>query len=314
MTLSRIAENAFWMGRYIERADSFVQILSVTEAFASDLAEAEAWGPVLDVFADRKEYEARKRPITAANVAKFYLTDRNNPSSAYSCVRATRENARALRHLISTESWQSVSMFHDDMEALSRRRFAISALAAICEHIRESCCLYRGVIDNTWYRDEAWLFNRIGAALESADQTTRLLDMKYFQAKDPEDDDAAPVADVAWWNTLLRTASGYHAFNRRYTFNPQPADAAAFLLHDLQFPRSVGGAATVAFACLKTLEKEFRAKPGPAVKEAVAAFSERLDAPPNRLAGRALHKYLDEIQQDIIRLANALNERYFAPA
>jgi uncharacterized alpha-E superfamily protein len=312
MMLSRIAENAFWMGRYIERAESFVQVLSVTDSFASDMAEEDAWGPLLDVYNDRKFYASRDLPVTEQNVVKFYLTDKVNLNSAYSCVKITRENARSLRHLISTESWLHISIFHEYMEALAKRRFSMSKLAAVCKEIQVSCSAHRGVIETTWYRDEAWLFNQVGAALERADQMTRLLDMKYYQT-DAEDEDAAPVADVAWWNSLLRSASGYHAFKRRHSFNPKPEDAARFLLHDTQFPRSVRGAADTAFRHLKTLERDFKAKPGKEVNEAAAAFAERLKSPPPKLIGRSLHRYIDQIQLDIVTLSKALYDRYFEP-
>lgn len=311
MMLSRIAENAFWMGRYIERAESLTRVLAVTESFAADQADEDAWTPVLNVFADAETFAERGKPVTAVNVARFYMSDAANPGSILSSVRMARENARSLRHLISTESWRQLSVFQDFMTALAKRRLAISKLSENCEEIRLACCAHRGMMETTWYRDEAWHFHRLGGALERADQVTRLLDMKTFQSD--SETDAAPMPDVAWWNTLLRSASGYHAFQRQYSFNPQPEDAVAFLLHDLQFPRSVRGAAEAAFAGLETLERDFDAKPGPSVKEAARTFAERLSGPPQRLAGRALHRYLDQIQRDIIALAKALNERYFSP-
>lgn len=311
MMLSRIAENAFWMGRYIERAESLTRVLAVTESFAADQADEDAWTPVLNIYVAAKAFAERGKPVTAANVARFYMVDATNPGSILSCVRMARENARSLRHLISTESWRQLSVFHDFMSELAKRRVATSKLSETCEEIRLACCAHRGMMETTWYRDETWYFHRIGGALERADQVTRLLDMKTFQTD--SDDAAAPRPDVAWWNTLLRSASGYHAFQRRHSFNPQPEDAVGFLLHDLQFPRSVRGAAQAAFADLETLERDFKAKPGPAVKEAAKTFAERLGGPPQRLSGRVLHKYLDQIQQDIITLAKTLNERYFSP-
>jgi len=311
MMLSRIAENAFWMGRYIERAESLTRVLSVTESFAADQADEDAWTPVLNIFADADAFAERGKPVSAVNVTRFYMVDAAHPGSILSSVRMARENARSLRPLISTESWRQLSLFNDFMATLAKRRVAISKLSENCEEIRLACCAHRGMVETTWHRDEAWYFHRLGGALERADQVTRLLDMKTFQSDSA--DETAPRPDVAWWNTLLRSASGYHAFQRQHSFNPQPEDAVGFLLHDLRFPRSVRGAAKTAFADLETLERDFKARPGPEVKEAAKAFAERLAAPPQRLAGRALHRYLDQIQRDIIALAKALNERYFSP-
>lgn len=311
MMLSRIAENAFWMGRYIERAESLTRVLAVTESFAIDQSDEDAWSPILNVYADTEAFSEKGKPVTGVNVARFYFTDSANPNSVLSCIRMARENARSLRHLISTESWRQLSVFYEALTQLAKRRFAISKLADICEETRLSCCAHRGMMETTWHHDEAWLFHRLGGAIERADQVTRLLDMKTFQAD--QDNDPAAMPDVAWWNTLLRSASGYHSFQRHHSFNPKPEDAAAFLLHNLHFPRSVRGAAETAFADLQTLEKDFRARPGPEVSDAAKAFAERLASPPQRLSGQTLHRYLDQIQKDIIVLAKALNDRYFSP-
>jgi len=310
LTLSRYAENVFWMGRYAERAESLLRLLAVTEAFAADQDGDEAWTPILKVFADEKSFEDRGKPLTPLNVARFYLSDKENANSVVNCVAMVKDNARPLRHLISTETWRQTSVLAATVEPLVRRRFAISKLTSICEEARIACLTHRGVIDATCYQDEVWLFYLIGSALESADQMTRLIDRKYFRY-DREDPDAAAPPDVSWWNTLLRSASSYHAFQRRHSFNARPEDAAAFLLFDPRLPRSVAGAAGRAFAHLKSLDADFGAKAGREVDAARRAFEERLDARPSRLTGRPLHRYLDEIQQEVIALANAVADRYF---
>lgn len=311
--LSRFAENAFWMGRYMVRVESLARLLSVTETFAAGQDSEAAWRPVLEVYSDSDAFAERGLRVTALNVAKFYLADRSNANSIAFSIDRAKENARSLRHLLSTESWRQLSMFHASVMPLTKRRFALSKLSAICEEIRMGCFTHRGLMEATSYRDEVWFFNRLGAALDRADQMTRLIDMKYFQVAPAEDGHPAS-ADVAWWNTLLRSASGYHAFQRGHSFNPDPAEAASFLLFDLRFPRSVRGAAATAFAILEKLENDFHAAPGEQVKKAAKNLAERLEDPPEKLAGRALHRYLDQTQRDIISLANALYGRYFSPA
>lgn len=313
MMLARFAESAFWLGRYMERIESLSRLLMVTESFAADQDTEDAWAPILSTFADADAYAARGRPVTALNVARFYLADAGNANSVVYAAQMAKENARSLRHLLSTESWRQISMFQASVAALQKRRFALSKLSEICMDIRDSCFAFRGVVEATCYRDEVWRFNRLGAALERADQVTRLIDIKYFRF-DRDDDDFAAPPDVAWWNTLLRSASGYHAFQRRYSFNADPADAARFLLCDRCLPLSVTCSAEAAIYQLARLDADFGAAPGPEVKRAAAALKDRLDAPPARLSGRPLHRYLDQIQQEIMALANAVKDRYFAPS
>lgn len=313
MLLSRFADSAFWMGRYMERAESLARLLMVTESFAADQESDEAWAPILQVFADTDAFSERGKPLTALNVARFYLSDPNNSNSVVLAATSVKENARSLRHLLSTESWRQVSLFQKSVAALQKRRFALSKLSEICADIRDGSCTLRGVLDATCYRDEVWRFLQLGAALERADQSTRLIDIKYFRFDRDDDDEAAPP-DVAWWNTLLRSASGYHAFQRRYSFNADPADAARFLISDKHLPLSVTNAVEAACEQLARLDEDFDARPGPFVSRAAEALRERLDAPPARLSGRTLHRYLDQIQREIIALANALDDRYFSPA
>ena len=313
MLLARFAENAFWLGRYMERVENLARLLWVTEAFAADQETGEAWAPILSVFADDEAFAERGKPFTALNVARFYLTDKDNPNSAFSAGFMAKENARSLRHLISTEAWREISVFNDELAAVQKRRFALSKLSDICLYLRDGCYTHRGVMEATCYRDEVWRFYRLGAALERADQVTRLIDIKYFRFDRDDDDQAAPP-DVAWWNTLLRSVSGYHAFQRRHSFNADPADAARFVLTDPHLPLSVASATNSVIYQLERLERDFNAKPGADVNKAAETLTFRLDSPPARLNGRALHRYLDALQKEINALANALNERYFSPA
>jgi len=312
MLLSRYAENAYWMGRYMERAESLARLLLITESFAADQDKDEAWLPILSVFADEDTFQDRGKPLTALNVAKFYLTDEANPNSVISAAHMAKENARALRHLISTESWRQISMFHKDIASLKQRRVALSRLSEICFDIQSGCFHHRGVMQSTCYRDEVWRFNRMGAALERADQSTRLIDIKYFRFDRDDDDQVAPPA-VSWWNTLLRSASGYHAFQRHHSFNAAPSDAAKFLLFENNLPMSLAGATGAVNYQIDRLDKDFNAKPDQSVKDAAAALQSRIDTPPSRFTGRSLHRFLDQVQQDIILLANGLQNRYFSP-
>ena len=313
MLLSRFAENAFWMGRYMERVESLALFLRVTENFSSDEDDEVAWSPVLNVFADEAAFADKGAPITALNVARFYLVDRGNPNSIAHAATMAKENARPLRHLISTESWRQIALFEESVAALRKRRFSESKLSDICLSIREACFSHRGVLEATCYRDEVWLFNRLGAALERADQVTRLIDVKYFRFDRDGDEQAAPP-DVAWWNTLLRSASGYHAFQRRHPFNADPSDAAQFLLFDANLPLAVRSSVEAAIGQLEQLQSEFGVRPGIEVRQAADDLLELLQTRPPELSGRALHTYIDGLQLGLIGLGTAVSERYFLPA
>lgn len=299
------------MGRYIERVENIARLLAVTETFASAEEGPGAWVSILKVFADEAGFADTGKKLEARQVATYFLAREDTPTSIISCLRFVKENARSIRHLLSTETWVQVAAFDARLKELAKSRISLSDLSQICEEIRADCHEHFGVMEATCYRDEVWLFNRIGVALERADQMTRLVDMKYFQIDASVDgEDITP--DVAWWNTLLRSASGYHAFRRRHSFNPKADEAAAFILFDEDFPRSVAGALSEAFDCLAELERDYSGPAGGRVSKARDDLASRIKTRPDYLIGNDLHHYIDLIQNDIGALVDALSKRFFA--
>ncbi|MEL7489042.1 MAG: alpha-E domain-containing protein, partial [Pseudomonadota bacterium] len=177
------------MGRYIERVENIARLLSVTESFAGSQRNSDAWTSLLKVFADETGFAGAGLDATAENVCRYFLSSTQTMTSAISCLTMVRENARSMRHLLSTETWVQISRFHSRVAALSRKNPPLSKVPEICERMRRDCHAHYGVMEATSYRDEVWLFNRLGASLERADQMTRLIDMKYFQIDLAEDAD-----------------------------------------------------------------------------------------------------------------------------
>ncbi len=298
------------MGRYVERCENLARLLAVTEAYAEGSDSRAEWTPLLEVHSDAEAYAKTGLQMTGLNVARWYLCDAKNSNSVLSSLERVRENARGLRHLISVEVWRQINMFYGNVKALTPRKVTLSHLTEICEDIRAACHAHFGLVDTTWYRDEAWVFNRLGVRLERADQSTRLLDIKSYQL-DREGADRQP--DEVWWNTLLRSASGYHAFRRSGPVNPQPDAAAEFILFDSAFPRSVEGSVQEALALLDRLEAGFSVLHGPGVRAAREALRTALTQRPDVLLGQDLHAYLDRLQVALNGLGVAVAERHFDP-
>lgn len=297
------------MGRYVERAENLARMLAVAESFSAG-NDDHAWVSLLETFTDEDAFAETGRQINGLNLSRWYLTDRDHPNTVVSALTAARENARALRHVVSTELWRQINMLHGRFAALTPRQVTLSKVHALCEQARLGCQAHFGIADTTWYRDEAWLFHKLGCELERADQTTRLIDIKYFQIKAADESSVVPP-DAVWWNTLLRSASGYHAFRRKQPLDAGPSDAAAFLLFDSDFPRSVRLSALSAFDRLRELEQDYGAGPDQALAVARSNFSRVLQDRPEKLAGRPLHAYLDQVQRAVSGFSEALAARYF---
>lgn len=309
--LSRFAENAFWLGRYVERAENLSRLLAVAEGFAAGDDDAAAWRSVLDTFSDRPAFEESGRRLTGLNVARWYFTDASNPNSILSCLNAARENARALRHITPVEAWKQINMLQGEVAGLTARKVTLPRLAGLCEKVRLGCLTHQGMVDGAWYRDEAWLFHRLGSELERADQTTRLIDVKYYQLDTAGGEGDYTPPDVVWWNSLLRSASSYHAFRRRYSVAAGPRDAAAFLLYDSDCPRSVRLSALAAADRLQELRDDYEAAPSAELTAACDALLASVEPHTRVEPGPALHRALDDIQVQVIAFADALARRYF---
>lgn len=274
-----------------------------------DNDDRDSWTSLLQTFQDEKAYEATGKSLTGLSISRWYVLDKDNTNSVISTLTWARENARALRHIIPTEMWRQINMLHAYVAGLTARKVTLVRLNEICEKIRLGCQAHFGVVDATWYRDEAWLFHKLGCELERADQTTRLMDISNFKLMALGDGGAIPSG--AWWNSLLRQASGYQAFRRKHRVNVDPGDAAAFLLFDSDFPRSVRLSVLQAFSRLEDLEEDYNAPPDQGLVVARTALASRLKNRPQALVGQSLHTYLDEVQLDLNTFANAIAHRYF---
>ena len=233
--VARFAANIYWLGRYLERAENLARILDINETYARDDAGGPNWKRVLDLNADTQRFQDLHGAPTPHAVLAFYLVDRHNPSSIASCIATARENARSVRHLISTEMWTQINMFHVDVSALGSSDAKVSRVSQISRQVVAGCQTFGGIAEGTFLRGEPWCFYQLGKYLERADQTTRILDMGYDRLTPAEDDATAWVQ----WNVLLRSVSGYHAYRSRHPSASRPQDIASFLLYDTEFPRAV---------------------------------------------------------------------------
>ncbi len=309
--LARHAESIFWLARQVERANSLARILDVNESFSRNVRGEHDWESVLRLFADEQAFRATDRRPTADAVIHFYILDERNPSSVRSCIRMARENARALRPLISTEMWVQLNGFHNRLSRLRRTDLKVESLNRLCGYIKESCQTHSGITAETLYRDESWYFHQLGRAIERADQTTRLVDVKY-EVLLPTPADVGSPLDEAQWNAVLRSAAGFHAFRRVSPRSMSPVRVVEFLVLDRRFPRSV---AACVLAANENLH-ELRLKYGHTDKRTASNRLRKLAASlaedtPEELIRRGLHEELDDIQLELAEVTGALGREFF---
>ncbi len=322
--LARYAESLFWMARYLERVENIARLIEVTYTFESPGRESESWYALVRINADEESFSRRHGAADPETIKRFYLIEADNPTSIPAAIEAARTNARVLRPLISTEMWKQLNQFHRELTAILPSELEGDALSRLVERIRGGVQAETGITEGTFFRDQSWHFHELGRLIERADQTTRLLDIKFHLLvprgrEQPVADkrEERRLAELTQWGAVLRAAGGYHAFRRVAPVDFSPADVASFLLTDASFPRSVR-------LCLDEIERHLaslRVRHGLGGTLAALEQAEELHA---LIAGAemerlisgglpvgGLHGFLDRLQRGLILLAAHIGTAFF---
>lgn len=308
--LARDAEGLFWMARYLERVENLARLIDVTQSFESPGFEAEAWWGLIRINADEKDFVERGFSAEPAHVKRYYLLDRGNPNSIPGSLESARTNARTLRPLMSTEMWRQLNMFHRFVSHIVPEDLEGDALSRLCTALKEGVQAHTGITQGTFYRDQGWYFYELGRLTERADQTTRMLDIK-FTALLPHSAEEKRVAELTQWNAVLRGAAGYHAFKRLANAEFSPEDVVQFLLRDPSSARSVLHCVRRVESHLHDLHRLYGLHSGEALELADNLRALLLDRPLSHILATGLHEYLDMVQIHLQQISAAIGRAFF---
>jgi uncharacterized alpha-E superfamily protein len=250
--LSRTADHLFWMARYIERAENTARLLDVNLQTSLMPHSAETadrgWRAMLSISELQEAFDAKYPLLSATEVLDFMVRDPANPSSIFCCLKAARENARAVRGVLTTEVWET----HNDTWLELRKQLSGKVLERdpqqFFEWVKFRSHLSRGVTIGTMLKDEAFYFSRLGTFLERADNTARLLDAKFhgqdghvplLNAVPQPSPMAEQTLDFYYWAAILRSVSAFEIYRKVYRAVITPARVAELLILRSDMPRSL---------------------------------------------------------------------------
>lgn len=244
--LSRTADHLFWMSRYTERAENTARMLDVnyqtTLLPQSDAVAQMGWQGLLSISELLGSYQQKYGAIEARKVMDFMVKDESNPSSILSCLNAARENARAVRGTLTTEVWETQNQTWLEVKRMIKSGEFESDPAQFFEWVKFRSHLSRGVTVGTMLMDEALHFMRLGTFLERADNTARLVDVK-FHAVESDFFGAANEKDQEYdfyhWSAILRSVSGFEIYRKVYRDVIKPERVADLLILRPDMPRSL---------------------------------------------------------------------------
>ena len=244
--LSRTADHLFWMSRYTERAENTARMLNVhheTSLLPQSAAVSQyGWLGVLSLSELLPAYTERQGEVSPRGVMRFMVLDDENPSSILACLKAARENARAVRGTLTTEVWETLNQTWLEMSRLARSGDFEEDPAEFFEWVKFRSHLSRGVTLGTMLQDEAFHFLRLGTFLERADNTARLLDVK-FHAVESEFFGTASEKDLEYdfyhWAAILRSVSAFEIYRKVYRDVIVPERVAELLMLREDMPRAL---------------------------------------------------------------------------
>lgn len=241
--LSRVADSIYWLNRNIERAENVARFLEVNLNLSLDYPEGlkEQWRPLVITTGDLEFYKNNYDGFSPEQVIHFLGFDRQYSNSIYSCVKSARDNARSIRDVISSAMWEQLNDFYM-MVSDSSIEESLSNIPEFLGLVKQYSHSFNGVMDATMNHNEGWYFGRMGRYMERADKTSRILDVKYFLLL-PSNEIVGTPMDELGWIALLKSASAYEMYrqsqNRTLKHRITPEGIAAFLILDIQFPRSI---------------------------------------------------------------------------
>jgi uncharacterized alpha-E superfamily protein len=239
--LSRTAESLYWTSRYVERVETSARLMEVGYRMSMMPREggghANEWAPIVAASGNAEPFEAAYGEATEENVINFVIFDENNPSSIKSCIRAARENVRAARPALTSQVWETINDIYLQFQQIEAKRSQYS-LSQFCDWVKMQTAAVRGAYETTQLQNEGYHFFNLGAYIERADNTARLLDVKYYVLL-PTIDMIGGSVDQYQWSALLRAMSAQRAFHWAYRGEYSPKRIAHFLILNITFPRSL---------------------------------------------------------------------------
>lgn len=312
--LSRTADNLYWLARYMERADFLARVIQASRRLASlpkayGGAESE-WESVLLSAGSASAFGATGRKLDEANVIEFLAFAPDNPGSIRNCIQSARTNARAVRTALTVDMWEAINGGYLEMQSIEQARGARSGedLMRFLDFVKQVSLAYDGGAYRTMLRNDAYWFSRVGLFIERADNTARLLDVKY-QLLLPEKEVVGGSLDYFQWTAILRAVSAHTAYQWVYRESLKPWLVADLLILRPEMPRSLISCYESVVRYLDRLANT-HGRQGQAQRHARAMYGKLENMSMEGLFQDGLHEFIGAFIADNSRLGTLVSDQY----
>lgn len=308
--LGRTANGLYWMFRYIERAENIARLVdagmrvSLTRSGNAD----EDWDGVLQSAGAREEFLQQHDKVTSADAIDYMLRDKSNLSSVMSCIEFGRNNARMVRTALTRETWEATNEFWIELKSLLARKVKAAELPQVIDVIKHRAGLVRGAFHGSMLRNDQYNFSRIGTFIERADNTARILDVKYYVLL-PAAAQVGSSLDNAQWESILRSVSAHRSYGWVYDAEYKPSNIADFLILNGRMPRSLAYCYEKIVSNLGHLAEEYGEK-HPAHDTAATILATLQKTTISRVMDQGLHEFLELFVNKNAQLGQEITDGY----
>jgi uncharacterized alpha-E superfamily protein len=316
--LSRTADHLFWMARYTERAENTARMLDVnmqTALLPQSASSVELlWRGMLGISELQTQFDSRNEALTSQNVLRFMVNDTANSSSICSCLQAARENARAVRGTLTTEVWETINATWLELRDKLKLGLLDRDPSEFFEWVKFRSHLSRGVTIGTMLKDEGFYFARLGTFLERADNTARILDVKYHalaeQGLDVSAAEGGSRVDFYHWAAILRSVSAFEIYRKVYSDVITPARVAELLMLRADMPRSLINCMNEVVINLKEVRNQHS---GETERRAGLLQADLHYGRIDDILRTGLHNYLTRFLERVNDLGNGISRDFLVP-
>lgn len=331
--LSRTADHLFWMARYMERAENTARMLDVNYQTSllpqSADATEQGWKGLLSISELSGDFASRYGKVTARSVMEYMVSDPENGSSIRNCLMAARENARAVRGTLTTEVWETQNQTWLEFQRMVTSGAFMKDPGAAFEWVKFRSHLSRGVTVGTMLQDDAFHFLRIGSFLERADNTARLLDVKFHAVESEffggadgmtqsqsqsQDDSPRSGRDIEYdfyhWSAILRSVSGFEVYRKVYRNVIRPEKVAELLILRPDMPRSLAACTQEVLSNLTMIANEQSSE---TLRRAGRLRADLQYGRIDEILATGLHAYLTQFLERVGTLGVGISRDFLVP-
>ena len=315
--LSRTADNLFWLSRYVERADYIARIIDVTGRLSSLPriygSTGQEWESALLSVGAKNEYLKNYKNISQKDVIYFLAFDLTNPSSIKNCIESARRNARAVRTALTAEMWEGINSswlelkFFDQL-INNNDNIDKALLGRFVDFVKQMALHIDGYSNRTMLRNDAYWFSRLGMLIERADNTARIIDVKYHVLL-PESEYIGGSLDYFQWASILRAVSALTAYHWIYRDSVKPWLVADLLIKRSEMPRSLVSCYEYITLHLDTLAK-FYAIEGNSQLQAKKILMDIQTSRTEDLFQNGLHQFIANFLSNTYNLGEEITKQY----